>query len=199
MQSLKISKLLKNVKVATQALLQWPQYVSPTWQKTSNFFFDHAGFLISDLMIRFEMSILTFPRSRDFPPQMFIIWWAQWARLETVVNAKHEPRNRPNHRVRSTMGTNYHHRFSGYHLHWQAILPHALPSTATSLAVYVLLRLVYTRRMRLRFTLIFAANISHHSTDNIVKLFTQMQMQTHSVNGPLDLGTTTISTPFYAH
>ena len=37
-------------------------------------------------------------------------------------------------------------------------------------------------RLRLRFTLIFAAKISHHSIDNSDK-FTQTQM--HSVNGPL--------------
>ena len=43
-------------------------------------------------------------------------------------------------------------------------------------------RLVYTMRMRLRFTLIFAAKISHHSIDNNVNIFTQRQM--HSVNGP---------------
>ena len=40
-------------------------------------------------------------------------------------------------------------------------------------------------RQRLRFTLIFAARISHHSIDNNVKFFTQTQTQAHSVNGPL--------------
>ena len=34
--------------------------------------------------------------------------------------------------------------------------------------------------LRLRFTIIFAAKISHHSIDNNVKIFMQM----HSVNGP---------------
>ena len=39
--------------------------------------------------------------------------------------------------------------------------------------------------MRLRFTLIFAAKISHHSIDNNVKIFTQTQ--THIVNGALGI------------
>ena len=37
-------------------------------------------------------------------------------------------------------------------------------------------------RVRLRFTLIYAARIFYHSIYNNVKMFTQTQ--THSVNGP---------------
>ena len=40
-------------------------------------------------------------------------------------------------------------------------------------------------RLRLRFTLIFAAKIYHHSIDNNIIIFTQTQ--THSVNGPLQV------------
>ena len=42
-------------------------------------------------------------------------------------------------------------------------------------------------RLHLHCTLIFAAKISHHSIDNNVKIFTQTQIQTHSVNGPLEV------------
>ena len=39
--------------------------------------------------------------------------------------------------------------------------------------VMFFLRTAYNMRVRLRFTLIFAARISHHSIDNNVKMFTQ--------------------------